>query len=82
MRKITVNGGGIPTETFISQQPKSHREQKLVSTDCYDNIIQPCNKVYKQADFLVSQIFKKTKDIGEKSLANKGGIPIKMLISQ
>ena len=32
-------GGGIPTEMFIAQQPKSHREQKLVSNTCYDNIL-------------------------------------------
>ena len=61
---------------------KSNRKQKLVSNDCYDNILQPYNKLYKQAYFLVSQIFKKTSDIGKKSLANEGGIPIKLLISQ
>ena len=38
--------------------------------------------VYKQADFLVSQVFKKTLDIRETSLANEAGIPIKLLISQ
>ena len=36
------------------------RELKLVSNDCYDNILQSCNKIYKQAYFLVAQIFKKT----------------------
>ena len=39
---------------------KSNREQKLVSNDCYENSLQTYNKVYKQADFLDSQIFKKT----------------------
>ena len=40
------------------------------------------NKKYKQAHFLVSQIFKETLDIGEKTLANEGGIQIKLLVSQ
>ena len=39
---------------------KSHREQKLVSNDCYDNILYPYNKKNKQADFFVAQIFKIT----------------------
>ena len=37
-------GWGIPTEMFIAQQPiaiESHREQKLVSNNCYDNILKP-----------------------------------------
>ena len=40
--KSQNNGGGIPTEMLIAQQPKaieSHREQKLVSNDCNDNIL-------------------------------------------
>ena len=39
---------------------KSHREQKLVSNYCFDTILLPYNKLYKQADFLVAQLFKKT----------------------
>ena len=65
---------GYTSRNVYFSATKSHREQKLVPNDCYDNILQPCNKVYKQADFLVSQIFKKTLDIGEKSLANQKGI--------
>ena len=33
------------------------RELKLVSNDCYDNILQSNNKIYKQDYFLVAQIF-------------------------
>ena len=39
-------GGDIPTETFIAQQPKGHRELKLVTNDCYDNIHKPQNKIH------------------------------------
>ena len=38
-------------------------------------------KTYKQADFIVAQIFKRTFDM-RKSLANEGGLPIKLQISQ
>ena len=37
---------------------KSSREKKLVSNDCYDNILY--YKIYKLNDFLVAQIFKET----------------------
>ena len=53
-----------------------------MANDCYD-IIQYSmgNKIYKQTDFLVAQIFKKTSDVGEKSLPKEEGIPINLLIS-
>ena len=58
---------------------KSNREQKLVSNDCYDNILQPYNKLYKQAYFLVSQIFKKTSDIGKKITGKRRGYTNKIV---
>ena len=35
LEKIKENEEGIPTQTFFSQETKGHREQKLVSNDCY-----------------------------------------------
>ena len=53
-----MEGVYLQKRLYLSNQ--KHKEQNLVSNDCHENILQPCNKVYKQADFLVSQIFKKT----------------------
>ena len=39
--KSQNNGGGIPIENVYSSATKSLREQKLVSNDCYDNILKP-----------------------------------------
>ena len=52
---------------------KSHRELKLVSNNCYDIILLPCKKIYKQSDFRVAQIFKKTLDIREKMIGKRRG---------
>ena len=59
LEKITANGGVIPTETFISLQPKTTESrnwyQMIAMTIFYNHVM-----IYKQADFLVSQFFKKT----------------------
>ena len=73
---------GYTNENVYISATECPRGLKLVSNDCYDNILYPENKIYKQAYFLVPQIFKTIYDIGEKSLPKEGGIPIKLHISQ
>ena len=73
---------GDTNENIYISATECPRGLKLVSNDCYDNILYPYNKIYQQAYFLVPQIFRKTEDIGEKSLPKEGAIPIKLLISQ
>ena len=47
--KITVNEGGIPTETFISQQPKAIESrnwyQVIATTILYNHKIKYINKL-------------------------------------
>ena len=69
-------------ETCISQLPKaiesSNWYQIIAMTIFYNHVIRYINKL----TFLLLQYLRKLKDIREKSLANEGGIPIKLLISQ
>ena len=69
-------------ETCISQQPKaiesSNWYQTIAMTIFYNHVIRYINKL----TFLLLHYLRKLKDIREKSLANEGGIPIKLLISQ
>ena len=53
------------TVVYISAT-KSSKELELVSNDCYDNSLKPCNKIYKLAGYLNAQILKRTSDIREK----------------
>ena len=55
-RKMTGKGRGYTNKIANISVTKSSREKKLVSNDCYDNILYPGYKIYKQADFLVVQI--------------------------
>ena len=65
----------------ISQDPKVIKNrnwyQMIAITIFYNYTISYINKLT-----LVAQILKGTLDIGEKKLANEGGIQIKLLISQ
>ena len=53
---MTGKGRGYTNKIAYISVTKSSREKKLVSNDCYDNILYPGYKIYKQADFLVAQI--------------------------
>ena len=53
---MTGKGRGYTNKIANISVTKSSRENKLVSNDCYDNILYPCFRIYKQADFLVAQI--------------------------
>ena len=48
-RKITENGGGIPTKMFISQQPKAIEStnwyQKIAMTIFYNHVLRYINKL-------------------------------------
>ena len=55
-RKMTGKGRGYTNKIANISVTKSSTEKKLVSNDCYDNILYPGYKIYKQADFLVAQI--------------------------
>ena len=59
-RKIAAKGRRYANKIANISVTSIFRELKLVSNDCYENILQSCNKIYKQAYFLVAQIFKKT----------------------
>ena len=69
-------------ETCISQQPKAIESrnwyQIIAMKIFYNHIIRYIDKL----TFLLLKYLRKLKDIREKSLANEGGIPIKLLISQ
>ena len=53
---MTGKGRGYTNKIANISVTKSSREKKLVSNDCYDNILYPGYKIHKQADFLVAQI--------------------------
>ena len=53
---MTGKGRGYTNKIANISVTRSSREKKLVSNDCYDNILYPEYKIYKQADFLVAQI--------------------------
>ena len=42
------------TIAYISST-KSPRELELVPNDCYDNVLELCNKIYKQTGYLNAQ---------------------------
>ena len=58
---MTGKGWGYTNKINNISVTKRSREKKLVSNDCYDNILYPGYKIYKQADFLVAQIIEKHK---------------------
>ena len=58
--KLKEKRRGYTNVNVYISATQCHRELKLVSNDCYDNILQSCNKIYKQAYFLVAQILKKS----------------------
>ena len=62
-RQITENGGGIPAEMLISQQPKAIESrnwyQIIAMTIFYNHVMIYINML----TFFFTQIFKKPKDI-------------------
>ena len=60
---------------MLSQKPKTLRQLKCEQNDCYGNVLQSCDKIQKESDFLGVQISMRTFNSREKSKNTGGGIP-------